>query len=260
MDDCDSPVSIVKWQLCNKHYIRKRLHGSPEWEPAKTPETCCIHECEKPHYGGFLCNMHYMRLRRTGSTSERVVRPTDCAARGCKVETRGTYCGLHYGRKWRHGDANAKVRVFEPRESDLCKIDDCNKPFASRGYCHHHLYALNIDGCADRHREKMRRHYEENKDYYLMRTQRRMRKVRDGLSEFELAQTRAHRKRIKNDPCAYCGGPGEHYDHVFPVAKGGTDHWTNIVRACGLCNRRKGAHCGTWFILRHSRQEAAAVA
>ena len=45
-------------------------------------------------------------------------------------------------------------------------------------------------------------------------------------------------------------GPGEEDDHYFPVAKGGTDHWFNLVRSCLLCNRSKAAHCGTWFRLR----------
>ena len=38
-------------------------------------------------------------------------------------------------------------------------------------------------------------------------------------------------------------------DTYFPIAKGGTDHWWNLVRSCGPCNRRKHAYCGTWFIL-----------
>ena len=32
-------------------------------------------------------------------------------------------------------------------------------------------------------------------------------------------------------------------DHVIPVAKGGTDDPSNLVPACGPCNRAKG--CGS---------------
>lgn len=44
--------------------------------------------------------------------------------------------------------------------------------------------------------------------------------------------------------CLYCGG---HFtrgeltrDHVVPIAKGGRDHWENVVSACLHCNIRKG--------------------
>jgi 5-methylcytosine-specific restriction endonuclease McrA len=43
--------------------------------------------------------------------------------------------------------------------------------------------------------------------------------------------------------CQYCG-ERKHaraltYDHVFPFSRGGKTEWTNIVSACGPCNRRK---------------------
>ena len=42
-----------------------------------------------------------------------------------------------------------------------------------------------------------------------------------------------YRLAIRNDPCFYCGSPETaHVDHFFPLAKGGTDHWWNLVRAC----------------------------
>lgn len=54
------------------------------------------------------------------------------------------------------------------------------------------------------------------------------------------AVTRAYREAIKNDPCAYCGAAGQHDDHVVPLARGGTDHWWNLTRACAPCNISKG--------------------
>lgn len=45
--------------------------------------------------------------------------------------------------------------------------------------------------------------------------------------------------------CAYCGVRFERQaltrDHVMPVSRGGQDEWTNVVTACGRCNRRKDA-------------------
>ena len=43
--------------------------------------------------------------------------------------------------------------------------------------------------------------------------------------------------------CQYCGNEFEPedltFDHVVPVAHGGTRGWTNIVTACEPCNRKK---------------------
>lgn len=47
-----------------------------------------------------------------------------------------------------------------------------------------------------------------------------------------------------NHRCQYCGGQfGDHeltLDHVVPRVFGGKSTWTNVVTACGACNRRKG--------------------
>jgi 5-methylcytosine-specific restriction endonuclease McrA len=44
---------------------------------------------------------------------------------------------------------------------------------------------------------------------------------------------------LRNDPCAYCGGPMEHIDHIEPIARGGTGAWDNLTAACGSCNQSK---------------------
>lgn len=41
--------------------------------------------------------------------------------------------------------------------------------------------------------------------------------------------------------CRYCGKPADHCDHVLPRSRGGADDPANLVAACGLCNRKKGA-------------------
>lgn len=47
-------------------------------------------------------------------------------------------------------------------------------------------------------------------------------------------------KHLRLDLCAYCGGPGEHIDHIVPRSVGGDDDWTNFTMACGSCNSSKG--------------------
>ncbi|WP_216911861.1 HNH endonuclease [Nocardia noduli] len=42
--------------------------------------------------------------------------------------------------------------------------------------------------------------------------------------------------------CRYCGydGPVLEIEHVVPIAKGGATNLSNLVAACGPCNRKKG--------------------
>ena len=66
------------------------------------------------------------------------------------------------------------------------------------------------------------------------------------------------RRALFADPCPYCGGAVENVDHVWPVALGGGNHWTNITGACVACNSEKGAtpllH---WLIRRAEARELA---
>lgn len=69
----------------------------------------------------------------------------------------------------------------------------------------------------------------------------------------------AYRVAIANDNCYYCNKVHEFMqdDHYFPLAKGGTDHWWNIVRSCRPCNQSKSAKCGTWYKLRRTFEDIA---
>ena len=55
-----------------------------------------------------------------------------------------------------------------------------------------------------------------------------------------------------NNQCAYCGSVERKkeltIDHVVPLAKEGTDEYTNLVPACRSCNMSKG-HSGVrqWY-------------
>lgn len=62
------------------------------------------------------------------------------------------------------------------------------------------------------------------------------------------------RRVIERDgyTCRYCGvdclTPGNeyHFDHVYPVSKGGETSVDNLVIACRSCNLRKHANIGVW--------------
>ena len=58
--------------------------------------------------------------------------------------------------------------------------------------------------------------------------------------------------------CHYCdrptprpgtkGGYGTHFDHVVPVAAGGSNEKSNLVVACKRCNREKGKKSYSEFV------------
>jgi 5-methylcytosine-specific restriction endonuclease McrA len=49
-----------------------------------------------------------------------------------------------------------------------------------------------------------------------------------------------YRKLLAEGPCVYCGAPADHIDHVRPLHRGGWEHESNLVPACGRCNSSKG--------------------
>lgn len=71
-------------------------------------------------------------------------------------------------------------------------------------------------------------------------SRRRVRRV-TAMDATDRLLSAERRRAIRDDPCFYCGEKADvmHDDHVEPLAKGGTDHWWNLVRACGSCNMRK---------------------
>ncbi len=61
------------------------------------------------------------------------------------------------------------------------------------------------------------------------------------------APTAAVRIRVmKRDrfQCTYCAAPGTdaelEVDHIIPVARGGSNHMSNLTTACRACNQKKG--------------------
>lgn len=79
---------------------------------------------------------------------------------------------------------------------------------------------------------------------------RRMRLEAGQLDELDRLLSKLYRTAIRNDPCFYCGSPDTQcVDHYFAIAKGGSDRWFNLVRACRSCNLSKRTMCGTAFLL-----------
>ena len=68
----------------------------------------------------------------------------------------------------------------------------------------------------------------------------------------DYGEERRFLRRISNRRCALCGRPiregrifphpeSEVIDHVWPQARGGSNHWTNLALAHNDCNLRKSA-------------------
>jgi predicted nucleic acid-binding Zn ribbon protein len=83
---------------------------------------------------------------------------------------------------------------------------------------------------------------------------RRRQRIEVRMDDLDRLLSRLYRLAIRNDPCFYCGSMETHeVDHFFPLSKGGTDHWWNLVGSCRACNRGpagKRDTCGTAFMLR----------
>jgi len=47
--------------------------------------------------------------------------------------------------------------------------------------------------------------------------------------------------KLRSQPCAYCGKPSEHIDHIIPISRGGTHSIGNLTGACASCNLSKSS-------------------
>jgi len=162
--------------------------------------------------------------------------------------------------------------------ASLCASDGCDKALHAdnqTGYCHDHRRE------AEEHKEYQRRYYQArqvefreyarlwrlangddhraavrawnaaNREARQASHARRRQRVKAEMTAADRRASAERRKQIKDDPCFYCGAAEtSDTDHFYPLAKGGTDHWWNLVRACDPCNSRKNATCGTAYLLR----------
>jgi 5-methylcytosine-specific restriction endonuclease McrA len=61
------------------------------------------------------------------------------------------------------------------------------------------------------------------------------------LSDDERKEATSYIEILKRDPCAYCGKPSEHVDHITAVVRGGSSAWGNLAAACAFCNQSNSA-------------------
>lgn len=69
----------------------------------------------------------------------------------------------------------------------------------------------------------------------LKEARRRTRKAGNGVFVILPKELR----KLKTQPCIYCGGKAEHMDHITPISRGGRHSIGNLAPACAKCNLSK---------------------
>ncbi|MFD3740484.1 HNH endonuclease [Streptomyces sp. NPDC058629] len=271
--------------LCNRHYQRMTLKDSVADPAPRSRSVCSVEDCGDLSVGRGLCVKHYGRFMRHGSTDKLVRQRTVCSVEACDRFTKAEgLCELHLRRARKGTDLLAPKRT--PRQG--CDAEGCDQPHHCRGLCKRHYHERYTTPKSAQYeqarrervaamspqekaalREERRRYYqmnrkrirEQRKDAYVRqyaedpapwraaKSRRRMR-LGQQISREDARISTDYRRAIANDPCFYCGQSETHcVDHFFPLARGGTDHWWNLVRACVSCNASKHAKCGTRFML-----------
>lgn len=290
--------------LCGKHYQRKTLHGTTDAPVRRHVIGCSVDSCDRPHAARGWCAKHYGAWIRHGdplwTRATHTTRNSDlpCAIDGCgRGRNSGDLCGAHARRKAKGKDLLAPFRG----EPIPCSVDGCDQRAKSTGMCQPHYaqwyrtsraeelaakkqaklaaqdpievnkrrrayYQQNKKRIREAAKRRYRELYQADPTAWRAAKSRRQARLAERMSKEDRHISEDYRRAISEDPCFYCGTPEAlHVDHFFPLAKGGTDQWYNLVRACARCNNSKHAHCGTWFILtgrarRGSAGSASAIA
>lgn len=114
----------------------------------------------------------------------------------------------------------------------------------------------------ERHSENHRRWYEANRAERLEANYEW--RMNNPEKARDLARRQNTRKRLGRnadsvawahvvlaDPCAYCGEPSKHVDHIEAKSRGGSNEWMNLTGACAECNIRKANAPLLIALLRH---------
>jgi hypothetical protein len=219
------------------------------------------------------CDRRVRSDNSTGRCNDHIYVPLDlavCSIDGCenRLRTDNTTgrCAEHYARHW---------------VARTCLADGCERKInadCATGYCSEHrrlsevVKQLQQDyyqsrklefreyarawrlANADEHRAAASAWAAANPEARQAAHARRRRRVAADMDDTDRLLSVLYRQAIRNDPCWYCGSPvTDHVDHFFPLAKGGTDHFWNLVRACQRDNLSKNAQCGTAYLLRRGR-------
>jgi hypothetical protein len=207
----------------------------------------------------------------TGRCTDHDYIPIDwlvCSVGGCGVRIRPSNtigrCQEHRATYWaddapKCGEPGCGKTLYRDNQTGFCQkhrpqdyMDARNREYYNRNQAALREYARQYrEVYTDEHRAATRAWNAANPEARQAMRARRRFASGAGMDEFDRELSVAYRIAIRWDRCFYCGSPDtDHVDHFFPLSKGGTDVWWNLVRACERDNLRKQAQCGTAFILR----------
>ncbi len=204
----------------------------------------------------------------------------NCLVPGCgKPEKTPGLCQAHLRRFSKHGDvlADIPIQPYHRGRQGVCTVPGCGKTYRAKGLCRgHYLEAFYAERATQSclvpdckrpfyMREWCAAHYQRWRKYGDPLAGGPVRAVRGtGPTKWEKDQVRRLAKAklsqvtgetaeyvaiIKGDPCAYCGAPMEHVDHIVPFSAGGPTDWENLAPACARCNHRKSNKSLVFFLL-----------
>lgn len=228
-----------------EYLAKRRADYRAEPKPPDTRRTCSADGCDRK-----------LRSDNTlGRCNDHRYVPIDwavCSVDGCEARVKPGNtpgrCFEHRGLYW--GDDAPKCAapgcgktLHRDNQSGLCKqhYDEAWKQRNNQDY---------YQRTQAEQREYSRQYREVYADEHRAAASARRSRARSGMDVADRELSVAYRLAIRHDPCFYCGSPDtDHFDHYFPIAKGGTDHWWNLVRSCKRCNHAKYDRCGTAFLL-----------
>lgn len=245
-----------------RRYAKERAERARERARRHAPRICSVDDCAR----------ELRSDNTTGRCVDHAYIPLDlavCAVDGCDKRLRSDNaigrCTEHRGLYWADDAPKCSVpgcgkTLHADNKSGLCKphYDEAWKRHNARAYYARNAVALREyareyrEVYGDEHRESARTWNVANPEARQAMHARRRQRILADMDDIDRLLSALYRCAIRNDPCYYCGSATtDHVDHYFPLAKGGTDHWWNLVRACRVCNLRKNAFmCGTAFLLR----------
>lgn len=217
--------------------------------PDFTTVSCSAPSCEAPASVDGLCSGHLKRarlgqdlgpLRAWGKGDGKAWRRCACGHLSKVRELEGWVCS-----ECRTAPFALADLVREALEAVLDRLTEC--PRCGAGFLRSGPQLFCSKTCRRASRPEpgrgaLRRHTPEERRRYRM--ERRARKKNGHLSAARpatkeaLAETWAEHGGL----CSYCGeAEAEHWDHVVPLALGGTHGMENLVPACADCNLTKSA-------------------
>jgi hypothetical protein len=170
---------------------------------------------------------------------------------------------MHYSRWQAHGDPLVKLKAHTRQvPGQICSRPGCAAPSKARGLCKAHYNeawvndrpACSLAGCdrpartggmCSAHYQRLRKygHPLAGPAFRRQRGTGLPRWVYQNLRDEDRAQMDADAiamvEILHCDPCAYCGTPSEHIDHITPFSAGGRLTADNVTAACAGCNHRK---------------------